>query len=372
MEVNDQQKYRFLILGGNGFIGRNFVEFLINENIASKIRVVDKVVPQMNYFNERHKNIFSNKVVEYKSANLINKISCQKAFEDELAFDFVVNFAAETRLGHSEPVYEEGVYNLSINCAKESAKQNVRLYVELSSHQFQDKLINHSLDSTCDSLLPFTPLAKYKLKVEKDLKNIENLDYIIIRPALVYGLGDRMSLMPRIVISSVYKHLNETMKLLWNKDLKLNTVHVQDLCDAIWFCCLNGKIANIYNVVDMGNTTQGIIDQILSDIFSIQFDYWGNNMSKVILKTKGLDELIEEINDKHMKSWCDLCVNHKILNTPINPYLYKEMLQNTNLSLNGQKILSLGFSYKKPIITKELILEIITDQIKLGLFPDIL
>lgn len=27
------------------------------------------------------------------------------------------------------------------------------------------------------------------------------------------------------------------MKLLWNQDLYLNTVHVDDVCRAVWFVC---------------------------------------------------------------------------------------------------------------------------------------
>lgn len=42
-------------------------------------------------------------------------------------------------------------------------------------------------------------------------------------------------LAPRIIIGAVYRKLNEEMKLLWTKDLKLNTVHVRDVAKAIWW-----------------------------------------------------------------------------------------------------------------------------------------
>lgn len=35
--------------------------------------------------------------------------------------------------------------------------------------------------------------------------------------------------------TAIYKHLGETMKLLWNAEMKINTVHVLDVCNAIWF-----------------------------------------------------------------------------------------------------------------------------------------
>ena len=40
---------------GVGFIGRNFVQFLVERSLASKIRVVDKVPPATGWLNEAHK-----------------------------------------------------------------------------------------------------------------------------------------------------------------------------------------------------------------------------------------------------------------------------------------------------------------------------
>ena len=37
----------YLILGGTGFIGRNLVDQLIKDEVATKIRVVDKRAPEM-------------------------------------------------------------------------------------------------------------------------------------------------------------------------------------------------------------------------------------------------------------------------------------------------------------------------------------
>lgn len=73
--------------------------------------------------------------------------------------------------------------------------------------------------------------------MEKQLAELPNLNYTILRLPLVYGMGDKMGLTPRIMAAAIYKHLGETMKLLWNADMKLNTVHVIDVCTAIWFVC---------------------------------------------------------------------------------------------------------------------------------------
>lgn len=37
---------------------------------------------------------------------------------------------------------------------------------------------------------PWTELAKYKLAAEDELKKHKDLDHVILRPAIVYGLGE--------------------------------------------------------------------------------------------------------------------------------------------------------------------------------------
>jgi len=48
-----------------------------------------------------------------------------------------------------------------------------------------------SEDCVCE---PWTPYAQYKWKVEQELSNIANLNYVVVRPAIVYGPGDRTGL----------------------------------------------------------------------------------------------------------------------------------------------------------------------------------
>lgn len=61
-----------------------------------------------------------------------------------------------------------------------------------------------------------------------------SLKWVILRPSIVYGIGDLTGLTPRISCAAVYKKINEKMKFLWGKELKLSTVHVMDVCSAIW------------------------------------------------------------------------------------------------------------------------------------------
>jgi hypothetical protein len=53
--------------------------------------------------------------------------------EEGGGWDYVINCACETKPGQTDPVYREGILKLSLNCAVEAAKLNVKRFVEVSS-----------------------------------------------------------------------------------------------------------------------------------------------------------------------------------------------------------------------------------------------
>lgn len=50
MASESSAKPRVLVLGGVGFLGRNFVHYLVKNELASSIRVADKRMSLMSYF----------------------------------------------------------------------------------------------------------------------------------------------------------------------------------------------------------------------------------------------------------------------------------------------------------------------------------
>lgn len=189
----------------------------MDNDLASAVRVVDKVPPQIAWLNDDHKAAFESPIVEFLSANLINQSklviyyrylfisnkkykitfltfilagSCENVFEG--FFDYAINCAGETRVDLPDTIYEEGVYKLSMNCARTAAKFGIKRYVEVSSGQLT---ANHKGPiKEDDKVIPLTSIAKYKYEVEKQMKTIPNLNFTIVRPAIVYGIGDRTGL----------------------------------------------------------------------------------------------------------------------------------------------------------------------------------
>lgn len=242
---------------------------------------------------------------------------------------------------------------------------NLRRFIELSS--VMNSNANEPLTEDCKAE-PWTAIGRNKLKVEETLKEILGSRFTIIRLPVVYGPGDRSGITPRIVIAAVYTYLNTTMKLLWTKELVVNTVHVSDVASAIWFLANNEKGAGqIVNVVDDSKSTQGTITNLLCSIFNIEHDYLGSILSK--LAKFDLETAVKDINDEHLQPWAKLCSENGIDNTPLTPYIDVESLLNKNINLSNDKLKSFGFEFIHPKLERQLIEEIILDFVEQGLFP---
>lgn len=70
-------------------------------------------------------------------------------------------------------------------------------------------------------------------------------------------------------------------------------------------------------------------------------------------------DALDEINDKHMGPWADLCQNNGITNTPLTPFMDEELLYHKHLHLDNAKLKATGFTFQHPKITRELIEEVL-------------
>eukprot|EP01114_Cavostelium_apophysatum_P008476 TRINITY_DN209_c0_g1_i1.p1 TRINITY_DN209_c0_g1~~TRINITY_DN209_c0_g1_i1.p1 ORF type:complete len:367 (-),score=128.85 TRINITY_DN209_c0_g1_i1:122-1222(-) len=360
-------KPNVLILGGLGFIGRNLVEYLVDNNLAGKIRVADKGLPELVGLSKKQLEIIKNKdVVDVKQLNLAREAMAAKAFEDGgITWDVVINLAGETKYSQTEEVYKENIIDVSTTCAKQAASRKVGRYIEVSTAQVYDAGKKPSAED--DKVKPWTKLAKAKLAAEEELKKM-GLNLIIVRPAIVYGPGDVSGITPRLITGAVYKHLGETMEFLWDKDLKINTVHVEDVCAALWFLSQNGKVGEVYNLADSNDTDQGSVSKLLESIFKIKTDYLGFLKSKAATAV-AMKTVAETANEKHLKPWSELCKARGINNTPLTPYLDEELLYNNSFSIDGEKITKAGFTYKHPKMTEADLRATAQYFMELGFFP---
>jgi nucleoside-diphosphate-sugar epimerase len=364
-----EDKPKVLILGGVGFVGRNFVKFLVDNDLASYIRVVDKVLPPTAFLGKAHQAAFDKEHVEFMQGNLTNPASIAKCYTVEGSkFNLVFNLACETKYSQTEEVYREKILDLKKKLATEAVKQAVDRFIDVSTAQIYEAGKKASKEDS--SIKPWTGVGEFSYEAEKELQGMAGLNLSIVRPAVIYGAGDVSGISPRLICGAVYKHLDEKMKFLWGADLRINTVHVNDVCKALWHVATKCPVGSIFNLADKGDTSQGSINKFLETIFGIKTGFLGSvvsNMAK--LNMKGVTE---EINDKHLKPWSELCKAHGITNTPLTPYLDQELLYNNSLSVDGSKIQSTGFTYDVPEVTEGLLREQAQYFVDQNLFPKIL
>ncbi|XP_057366632.1 dTDP-glucose 4,6-dehydratase-like isoform X2 [Daphnia carinata] len=366
-------KPRVLILGGCGFVGRHLVSFLVNGELASHVRIVDKVPPPMAWLNDYHLKAFNSPIVEFKSANLLNTVSRENAFSTDdnnksAYWDFVINLAAETKHNQTRAVYEQGTVPLSVGCAALAAKHQVKRYVEMSdSHCYSGKKKPAQED---DPVEPYTLFAECKMEVEKELRQIDQLDYVILRPAIIYGVGDRVGLTPWLILGAIYRHLGETLQLLWHNEVHNNTVHVIDVCRAIWQICNSNQVTSgqVFHVSDDADTTLGDLADIIADLFEIKYKFVGKMLST--LAKLDLKATAEDANDKHLPPWAEICQSAGISNTPLSPYATVENISGRNLWLDNSKLRDkLNFEISVPKPTIDLLKEVLDDFVSMNLFP---
>jgi nucleoside-diphosphate-sugar epimerase len=223
----------------------------------------------------------------------------------------------------------------------------------------------------CDEsapLGPWTVQAQFRLEAEQTLRALDGLHTVTLRPAVVYGPADCTGLMPRCVCAAAYAQLGETMKFLWDKGMKLNTVHVLDVCRAMWHVSQAAVAPGaIFNLADKGDTDQGAVSGILGSAFGIKTGFHGALISN--LARINMDDVVDSANEKHMQPWAALCKEHGLQHSPLSPFQHKELLRHNHLYVDGGAIEGTGFQYARPAVTEEEIVRVLVGFVEQGLFP---
>lgn len=375
---------RVLILGGTGMVGRSFLKYLLDLGVCSCIRVADKLLPQISFMLPEQEAMFDNPVVEFVQADLTKEAHLDRVFkppanwEGERIFDYVFNLAAETRYGQAVPLYESRCTELSKLCAQRASLIKCLRYVEVSTALVYKSQARTAADEDY-KLSPWTSQSAAKLAAEEEVKKVSQtamgLDYVILRPAIIYGPADVNGLMPRIVCAAAYVELGETMKFLWDAGIKINTVHVSDVCKAMWTVAHTNRdqvpSGTVYNLADRGDTDVGTVNAFLSELFGIKTGFHGSILSNVARLR--LADVVDIANEKHLKPWDTLCKTHNVDRTPLSPFMSLELLDSNHLFINGSKIeRDTDFVYGVPIIQKRHLQESVEAAIEAHIFPPIL
>ncbi|RKF63982.1 putative nad dependent epimerase dehydratase family protein [Erysiphe neolycopersici] len=374
------EKPSVLIIGGLGYVGRFLALYIYENDLASEVRLVDKILPQLAWLAPDFNEACSDD--KFIQADASKELSLPRIFDRKNGkqWDYVFNCGGETRNFQDKEVYRARSLALSVAVGKEAAKRGVKAFVELSTGSVYK---SESRPSKEDSKLkPWNQIAAFKLQAEEQLAKIDGLCLIIARLAYIYGEYSSKFAGHFLVLARVHQHLNEELKWLWTKDLKVNTVHIKDVTRALWamadWYAVQGKPnwdeaimgkTPIFNVVDKGDTTQGKIAELVGKIFKIRTGFQGAAISNFARLDMG--RVVDDLNEKFLDPWAMLLKEANITRPiPLTPFLEKELLKDKDLSMDGSRLEKLlQFEYSHPKITEQLLQSVIDSYIRMGWWP---
>ena len=235
---------KILVTGGAGFIGSNFVRYMLKEHPDYKIVVLDKLT-----YAGRKENLADvwDRIVFLKGDITVREDVAEAARD----CDCVVNFAAETHVDRSILMAGTfvltdvlGAYNL-LEIARES---NMSKFVQISTDEVYGHILKGSFKET-DRLNPRNPYSASKAGAEllcHAYFETYGLQTIITRSSNNYGPYQHPEkLIPKTIINAL---LNKPIPVYRTGKNVRDWLYVEDNCEAIDIVLHKGKSGEIYNI----------------------------------------------------------------------------------------------------------------------------
>lgn len=269
---------RILVTGGAGFIGSNFIRYILKEYPAYKIINLDKLTYCGNLENLRD-------VQDNPNYKFIKGDICDSSVADDAVkgCDAIINFAAQTHVDRSiadaSEFIQTNIYGAYI-LLEAAKKHNVNRFIQISSDEVYGSIKEGSFKEE-DALYPNSPYAASKAAADHLARSYfvtYKLPVLIIRSSNNFGPYQY----PEKVIPLFVTNALENKKLpLYGDGLNVRDwLYVLDNCRAIDLILHKGEIGQIYNVA-AGNEKTNL------------------QLTKLILKIlQKPEDLIEYVNDR--------------------------------------------------------------------------
>ncbi len=285
---------KYLITGGAGFIGSNFIKYMIGkyQNIeivcldlltyASSMESIEEFIGKDN-FKFVHGDICDTELVD-------------KLFREE-RFDYVVNFAAESHVDRS---FDNGGLFIRTNVfgtqilMDAAIKYKVKRFHQISTDEVYGELPLDRPDLYFNESSPLKATTPYsKSKALADILVLDyfkkgKLDVTISRSTNNYGIYQHPEkLIPKVVKMALN---NENITLYGNGLNVRDWINVYDHCSAVDIILHNGKSGEIYNVgANVERSNLEIVNKVL-EVLNIK------DINIVYTKGRVIDDLRYALN----------------------------------------------------------------------------
>jgi dTDP-glucose 4,6-dehydratase len=250
---------KVLVTGGNGFIGSNFIEFLLKDSGADvKVLNFDKETYAGRGKNIEHMNFidkgpFMGSRYSYLKGDIAKKMDVLGAFDYEP--DYVFNFAAESHVDRSIVNSNNFVTSNvlgAVNLMDSALEKGVKRFIQISTDEVYGSRKDGSFNEG-DKLDARSPYSASKASADLyalSYFKTHKLPIVITRSANNYGPYQFPEKLLPLFITNLIE--NKKVPLMWSEENPgLNVrdwLHVKDNCRAIWLAGTRGKIGEIYNI----------------------------------------------------------------------------------------------------------------------------
>jgi dTDP-glucose 4,6-dehydratase len=271
---------KILVTGGAGFIGSNFVRYILSKYSTYRIVNLDKLTYAGNLDNlsdvENHPNYQFVKG-DICEAELVNRIVGN-------GIDAIVHFAAESHVDRS--IYDPAIFVktnvLGTQVLLESAlKFKIRRFIHISSDEVYGSLGKEGKFTEDFPLLPNSPYSASKASADLLVRSYFEtfgLPVIISRSTNNYGPYQfPEKLIPLFVTNALF---DQELPIYGDGLYVRDWIHVEDHCRALDLILHRGKVGETYNVAGGDEKTNLEITHL------------------ILKKLKKPDSLIKHVKDR--------------------------------------------------------------------------
>ena len=243
---------KFLVTGGAGFIGGNFLHIMVNKYPNDQYVCIDALTYAGNM--ETLEPIMNKSNFKFVHENICNREEVYKLFEKE-HFDYVINFAAESHVDRSienpEIFLKTNILGTEV-LLDACKKYGIKRYHQVSTDEVYGDLPLDRPDLFFTENTPIHTSSPYSAsKASADLLVLAyhrtyNLPVTISRCSNNYGPYHFPEKLIPLMIQKALR--DEPLPVYGNGENVRDWLYVGDHCNAIDLVVRNGKDGEVYNI----------------------------------------------------------------------------------------------------------------------------
>lgn len=217
------------ITGATGFVGRNFLEFVVNNHPEVQITCLVRD-PEKARLQWEHRPQFGNGQIQWIQGDLLNPESYKVATQQA---DYVFHIAALVSLRNGPEFYQMNTDTTKALLLTLKDNSNLKRLVFISSISAIDRPINETAVGPLTEETPAHPNTDYgksKLQAESLIQE-SGLPYTILRPPYIYGPYPRMNSSIHRLVTHVRDQAHYTQ---FPFSGRASEIYVEDLAEMIW------------------------------------------------------------------------------------------------------------------------------------------